>query len=391
MKQLLLLLFILPGLHAGSGTLQSYLSAVRSSNAAASIQAQTAAQAAKQGAQVQTEGILLNGELGYAADKESDRDALEYHLSFEKRLFLGDSDAYIDALKLSAEKQQTLKLNQLKTLVYEQYVSACTLQEKAGLLKDAQDRNIELTRLIGEGVKGGEFDRSALLRSELVVDELRLRIRELESGYFETIQMLRLYTGSTEEPLCQDLSFEITSQEGLEADALLYRSLESEIATMGALKAFHSTAVSELTLGIGYDNEMDLSRATLFMQIPLTQGSRRQSERQSAAQMKLAAQEKLLFAKAQIRAQLRSYAAAQENRQNTYVRLNDILIPTAYETSSLLLERFMGSEGSYLAYIDSQKALFDLLIKSIDIRAETLLAQARLYRTLGIDPQKDIK
>jgi len=391
MKQLLLLLLFLSGLHAGSGTLQSYLAAVKSSNAVTSLKAQTAAEAVLKGAQVQTDGLFLNGELAYAAEKESNRDAVEYHLSVEKRLFLGDNDAYIDALRLSAEKQQTLKLNRLKTLVYEQYVSACTLQEKTGLLKDAQERNIELTKLIDEGVKGGEFDRSALLRSELIVDELRLRIRELESRYFETLQTLQLYTNSTEEPLCQDLSFEIASQDDLEADSLFYQSLESEIATTGALKAFHSTAVSEVTLGIGYDNEIDLSRGTLFVQIPLTQGSRRQSEREAAAQMKLAAQEKLLFTKAQIGAQLRSYAAAQENRQTTYLRLNDILIPTAYETSSLLLERFMGSEGSYLAYIESQKVLFDLLIKSIDTRAETLLAQARLYRILGIDPQKDIK
>ena len=92
-----------------------------------------------------------------------------------------------------------------------------------------------------------------------------------------------------------------------------------------------------------------------------------------------------------MQAQIRSYKTAQQTRQNAYRRLNDILIPTAYETSVLLLERFMGSEGSYLAYIESQKTLFDLLIRGIDTRVDTLLAQARLYRTLGIDPQKDIK
>lgn len=391
MKLLFPFLLVYTALHAGSGTLQSYLAAVESSNAVNTIKAQTKAEAALQGTRVQTEGLLLNGELAYAAEKESDRDALEYHLSVEKRLFVGNSDAYIDALRLSSEKQQTLKLNQLKTLVYEQYISACTLQEKTGLLKDAKDRNIELTKLIDAGVKGGEFDRSALLRSELIVDELQLRIRELESRYFETLQTLQLYTKSEQEPLCQDLPFAISPQGDLEADSLLYQSLESEIASAGALRDFHSTTVSEVTVGIGYDNEMDVNRATLFMQIPLTQGSRRKSEREAAAQMKLAAQEKLVFAKAQIQAQLRSYTAAQQNRQNTYRRLNDTLIPAAYETSSLLLERFMGSEGSYLAYIESQKALFDLLIKGIDTRAETLLAQARLYRILGIDPQKDIK
>jgi len=371
--------------------LAAYLEAVESSNAANTLKAQSVSQAALQRSQVQSEGFLLNGELGYAAEKQSDRDAFEYHLSVEKRLFLGDSDAYADAIGLSSEKQQTLQLNQLKTVVYEYYINACTLQEKSGLLRDAQERNIELTKLIDEGVQGGEFDRSALLRSELVVDELQLRIRDLESQYYEALQTLQLYTKSSEEPLCQDLPFAITLKDGLEEDSLLYQYLESEIAATSALKNFRSSAIQEVTLGIGYDDEMDLTRGIVFVQIPLTQGSRRQSEREAASQAKLAAQEQLLFSRAQMQSQIRSYQMAQQTRQNAYQRLNDVLIPAAYESSVLLLERFMGSEGSYLEYIDSQKALFDLLIRGIETRADSLLAQARLYRTLGIDPQKDIK
>ena len=391
MKILLLFLLSLAGLNAGSMPLASYLTAVESSNTVNALNAQIAAQAALQRSQVQSEGFLLNGELGYTDEKKSDRDALEYHISVEKRLFIGNSGAYTDAIRLSSKTQQTLQLNRLRNVVYEHYVNACALQEKAGLLKDAQERNIELTKLIDEGVQGGEFDRSALLRSELIVDELRLRIRDLESRYYEALQTLQLYTLTDEEPLCQDLPFSVDLQNDLEADSLLYRYLESEIAASSALKAFHGTPIKEVSVGVGYDNEMDLTRGIVFMQIPLTQGSRRESEREAAAQSKLAAQQHLLFAKAEMQAQIRSYKTAQQTRQNAYRRLNDILIPTAYETSVLLLERFMGSEGSYLAYIESQKMLFDLLIRGIDARADTLLAQARLYRTLGIDPQKDIK
>lgn len=391
MKILLLLLLSLAVLNAGSMPLASYLTAVESSNTVNALNAQIAAQAALQRSQVQSEGFLLNGELGYAAEKQGNRDAFEYHISVEKRLLLGNSGNYADAIRLSSTTQQTLQLNRLRTVVYEHYINACALQEKAGLLKDAQERNIELTKLIDEGVRGGEFDRSALLRSELIVDELQLRIRELESRYYEALQTLQLYASQEQEPLCQDLPFDISIKDDLEADSLLYRYLESEIAASSALKAFHATALKEVSVGVGYDNEMDLSRGIVFMQIPLTQGSRRESEREAATQSKLAAQQQLLFAKAEMQAQIRSYKKAQQTRQKAYQRLNDILIPTAYETSVLLQERFMGSEGSYLAYIESQKALFDLLIRGIDTRADALLAKARLYRTLGIDPQKDIQ
>ncbi|MGB5965740.1 MAG: TolC family protein [Sulfurimonadaceae bacterium] len=391
MKIFSTLLLAVLGLHAGSLSLESYLATVESSNAVTALNAQAASKAASQRSQVQSEGFQLSGELGYATEKDTNRDEIEYHIAVEKQLFFGDSDAYLNALKLSSQKQQELQLNQLRTLVYEYYIKACAFQEKAGLLKDAQDRNNELTRLIDEGVKGGEFDRSALLRSELVVDDLQLRIHDLENQYYEAIQTLRLYTRGDEQPLCQDLPLEILITDNLEMDSTLYQYLESEISATSALKNFRSTAVQDITLGVGYDNEMDLSRAIVFMQIPLTQGSRRESEREAATKAKLAAQEQLLFSKAQIRSQTNTYTTTQQTRQKTLQRLNDVLIPKAYETSVLLLERFMGSEGSYLDYIESQKALFDLLLRGIDTRAEALLAQARIYRTLGIDPQKDIK
>jgi outer membrane protein TolC len=331
--------------------LDSYLSAVGSSYAVGALNAQSAAQAALQRSQVQSEGFLLNGEAGYASEKNGDRSKAEYHLSVEKRLLFGDSGAYADALKISSQKQQELQLYRLKTVVYEHYINACTLEEKAALLKDAQKRNIELTKLIDEGVKGGEFDQSALLRSELIVDELQLRISDLENRYFEALQSLRLYTRkeNSEEPFCQDLPSEIAITENPEQYSTLYRYLESEIAATSALQNFRAAAVEEIKLGVGYDNEIDLSRGIVFMQIPLTQGSRRSSEREAAAQAKLAAHQQLLFAKAQVESQIRTYTAAQQTRLNTFERLNDVLIPKAYESSALLLERFMGSEGSYLS------------------------------------------
>ena len=393
MKILSLLLLSILGVHAGSVPLASYLESVESSSAVGALNAQSEAQAALQRSQVQSEGVLLNGEVGYASEKNGDRSKAEYHVAVEKRFVFGDSDAYADALRISSQKQQELQLYQLKTVVYEHYINACTLKEKAGLLKDAQERNIELTKLIDEGVKGGEFDRSALLRSELIVDELQLRISDLENRYYEALQSLQLYTRKedSEEPFCQDLPSEITITENPEQYSTLYRYLESEITATSTLQNFRSTAVQDIKLGVGYDNEIDLSRGIVFVQIPLTQGSRRDSEREAATQAKLAAQQQLLFAKAQIEAQIRTYTAAQQTRKNTFDRLNDVLIPKAYESSVLLLERFMGSEGSYLSYIDSQKALFDLLIRGIDTRANALLAQAKLYRILGVDPQKDIK
>ncbi len=391
MKHLLLFLSLMSALKADTNTLQTYLNAVTSSPAAKTIIAQTSSENAKERIQGQSTGFFLNGELDYAAEKNSNRDAVEFHVSVEKQLILGDGDRYVDALGFSYENRKHFKVNQLKALVYEHYIDTCTYKEKAGLLEDAKERNIKLTQLIDEGVKGGEFDRSALLRSEVVVQKLQLRIRALHARYYEALQQLRLFTDKEGEPLCQDLPYGVTAIEDIESNALLYQYLKSEISTAQALENFQGTTLQNITVGVGYDNEIDLSRALLFMQIPLSKGSRQESAYEAAIEAKMAAQERLAFTKKQLQTQILAYTNTQDIRQENLKRLNDILIPKAYETSELLLARFMGSEGSYLAYIDSQTTLFDLLMQGIDTHADALRAEAKLYQTLGINPLKETK
>ncbi|WP_457744683.1 TolC family protein [Sulfurimonas sp.] len=391
MKLLTIFFSLLLGLQAASLPLSSYLKNVKFTNTIKSIDAQISAKRAIQSSQVQSGGYVFNGVLAYASSKNRNQDAFEYHASVQKQLLFGDSNNYINALKLSAKKRKELQANQIKAVVYKHYINTCRLQEKIEFLNDAKNRNIKLTKLIEDGVKGGEFDRSALLRSELIVERLELRIAELKSHYYESLQSLMLYSNKKAEPLCQDLLFEIPQVKVLEKDSLLYQSLEADITSSSSLQHFRSTMIPEATIGMGYDNEMDLSRSLVFIQIPLTKGSRRESQLEASIEAKLAAREKMLFAKEQIQTQLRTYKIMQEIRRKNFRRLNDKLIPKAYESSELLLERFKGSEGSYLAYIDSQTLLFDLLLQSVDIHAQALLAQAKLYQTLGIDPLKDTK
>ncbi len=373
-------------------SLSTFLKASETSDAAKALEAHTAMHFSAQRNSVLSDGFQLYGELDYASAKEDERNKIEYHVAVEKQLLLGDSDRYLDALTLSAKQQKMLKINQLKSIVFEHYINACTFEEKIDLLKDAQDRNIQLTMLIKEGVEGGEFDRSALLRSELVVDELELGIHKLKSQYKAARKRLHIYLKDRQgKPLCEDLPSGILLFDNLEENAVLYRQLESDIAATSAMKQFKSTTVQEMTLGIGYDNEMDVSRGLVFMQIPLTAGSRLENERESARLAELSARQQLMYVKTEMDAELNVYTKAQKTRRHTLRRLNNHLIPKAYEATVLLQERFMGSEGSYLAYIESQTMLFELLLRGVDTLSNALLAQARLYRTMGIDPQKDIK
>ena len=389
MKRLSLLLAAVMGVHAGTLPLQSYLEKIETSPLMRQYKAETGAGIALRRADVQTEGFKLYGELDYANEKDSDRDAVEFHVAVEKQLYFGDSDTFIDQLELSREKRETLKLNQLKNVIYRHYIEACSLDEQRGLINDMLERHTELTRLIKIGVEGGEFDRSSLLQSELIVGDLQLRIANFESDYYAAVQKLRLYTGRSEAPLCQDLAHEVPLEIDIREASLLYQSLEKEIETSEARYQFSDTLLKEMTIGAGYDNEIDIDRGLLYLQIPITQGDRRASERESARQAKLAADEALLFESQKIETLYESYKRAQRTRAERLRRLRDDLIPKAYESAVLLQERFLGSEGSYLEYIQGQKYLFDLLIRDIQTHADMLLAEATFYEQLGIDIQKD--
>ena len=391
MKNIWLLCVAAMSLQAGELSLNNYLEDIDNQPMMQQYKAQNSAEIALQRASVQTEGFRFNGELDYANEKNSNRDAVEFHLAVEKKLFFGDSDNFIDHLDLSKITQETLRLNQLKDSVYEAYINACSLREQRGLINDMLDRHTELTRLISIGVEGGEFDRSSLLQSELIVGDLELRIANLESGYYEALQKLNLYSGKAEEPLCQDLAHEVTFKIDIQKDSLLYQSLETQIKTSDARYSFNDTLLKDITVGVGYDNEIDINRGLVYVQIPLTQGSRRASVRESARQGKLAAQEALNFQTQKMNALQRSYIKAQTTRKERLSRLRDILIPKAYESAVLLQERFLGSEGSYLEYIQGQKYLFELLIRDIQTHADMLRAEAKYYRQLGIDPQEEKK
>ncbi|MDQ1340087.1 MAG: hypothetical protein QG567_1244 [Campylobacterota bacterium] len=391
----LILLYILSSLlalHAQSVSLQVFLESAKFSEAAKALEMQSAVKTSAERSEVLSGGFLLNGEIGNASAKNINRDKLEYHVSVEKNILLGNNDAYLKALNLSLDQQKTLQINRLKNIVSEHYIKACSFKEKINLLNDAKNRSLELTALIQEGVAGGEFDLSSLLRSELSADELQLNIDALKSNYSESLNMLYAYTqNDSDEPLCRDLEYEITLSDDLAEHSILYAQLESEIKTASALNKFRSNTMQDITLGVGYDDETDLTRATVFLKIPLSAGDRLENERETARLSQLNAQQQLLFTKKEMHSQIHAYMVAQETRSATLKRLNDVLILRAYQTAVLLKERFIGSEGTYLEYIDSENTLFSLLIRSVDTATESLLAKAKLYYTLGIDPQKDIK
>jgi len=369
-------------------SLQQLLDAAAHSDAAQSQQYTAQAAMLKQRGELMTDGPNLYAAGGYANAKDGSDKGFEYHVALEKP-FRTASTQNIEQL-LGNGKEITVRLNlaRLQNGIYGDYVDACTMQEELWLLEDAKSRGVQMETLIRTGMEGGEFDRSAWLRSRLNVQTLTLQTDELRSRYDGTTRRLAAVTQlDASDLLCSDLPDTVTlpPQQRFEAAPLLLQ-LENALSRANAMKTYRDTWLQEITIGAGYDDEIDLQRGIVYANIPLGGGSRRDAEREAARQSALAANAQLQTMRASVTAQIAAFTSAQQTRLSNLRRLNDELIPEAYETTDLLQERFMGSEASYLEYIDSQKALFALLMEGVRLRASALKAEAELFADLGIAP-----
>ncbi|HHH72745.1 MAG TPA: TolC family protein [Sulfuricurvum sp.] len=392
MKHYLLQLFTCTLLLAEPLDLATLFHHTANSHALKARQADVNARYLQQSAAILPDTASLGIESGYADAKTSSNNAVECHVTIEKPLLLADTDHLFSLLKDQNKIEKTLEHARLANATYAAYIDACELQEELWLLQDALARGEQMTRLIHTGMRGGEFDKSAWLRSRLNVRSLTANISTLESRYRQTLLTLGAQTQLTVDTLsCSDLPDTITVPPAERFDnAPLMQSLEKSAASADAFRRFSDTAVPAVTLGAGYDNEMDLQRGIVYAAIPLG-GARRDTVREAARARALAAHESLQAMHAQLRAKIDAFLTVQQTRKRNLQQLNDIRIPEAYEATVLLEARFKGSEASYLEYIDSQKTLFSLLEEGVRLRARALRDEAALLADLGLFPtiQKD--
>ncbi|WP_345985581.1 hypothetical protein WCX49_00250 [Sulfurimonas sp. HSL-1656] len=375
-------------LSAAPVSLQTFLDASAHSDAARAGQYAAESYTLQQRSELLTDGPSLNAQAGYTDAKSVSKSAMEYHVSVEKPFRTAGTGRLERLLDNGTGLSSALQTARLQNRVYTYYIDACTLQEELWLLQDAKTRGVQMEALIRTGMEGGEFDRSAWLRSRLNVETLTLQIDDLNSRYEETFRLLQA-TAQTEAEslLCHDLPDTIAlPSETLLADAPLLHLLENRHGSAKALASYRNSWLQEVTLAAGYDDEMDVQRANLYVSLPLGLGSRRANDREAAHRDALAAGAELRAIRSELDARVAAFTAAQQTRQQNLKRLNDEMIPEAYETTVLLEERFMGSEASYLEYIDSQKMLFALLMQGVQLRADALKAEAGLFADLGITP-----
>lgn len=394
MKYLLLLaIFVFsPLLYADKSDLQTYLNAVENTDALKSqFQLIESKNLSRQNA-VLADGYQFIAQLGRASSKVDNKDSYEYSLAIQKPILFGSDENYLHTLEFSADTEKKLQLYKLQNYLYKKYISSCMLQEKIAVLKDEKIQNEDISKLMKLSVQAGELDMSALLRSELRSDNLKLKTQRLKDKYEQSLQELNLFSNHIDEPQCNDISFELStrSKELLEK-SILYKLIAQETQTNKALHEFKNRTFQKMNIGIAYDNEVDLTRSSVYIQLPLSLSQKNSNTIEALKLKQLSSASNQIFLQRKLEKEIALYELRKKNALKNLHYINDTLVLKAYKSAELMKERFKGGEANYLEFINSQTLLFALLINAIETKESALLQEATLYEKLGISPLKETK
>lgn len=394
MKYLLLLaIFVFsPMLYADKSDLQTYLNAVENTDALKSQFQLIESKSLSRQNSVLADGYQFIAQLGRASSKIDNKDSYEYSLAIEKPILFGSDENYLHTLELSVDTEKKLQLYKLQNYLYKKYISSCMLQEKIAVLKDEKIQNEDISQLMKLSVEAGELDMSALLRSELRSDNLKLKTQRLEDKYKQSLQELNLFSNSMNEPQCNDISFELsTNSNKLLEKSLLYKLIAQETQTNKALHEFKDRTFQKMNIGIVYDNEVDITRSSVYIQLPLSLSQKNSNTIEALKLKQLSSASNQIFLQRKLEKEIALYKLRKKNTLKNLHYINDTLVLKAYKSAELMKERFKGGEANYLEFINSQTLLFELLINAIETKESALLQEATLYEQLGISPLKETK
>lgn len=394
MKYLLLLaIFVFsPLLYADKSDLQTYLNAVENTDALKSQFQLIESKSLSRQNSVLADGYQFIAQLGRASSKIDNKDSYEYSLAIEKPILFGSDENYLHTLELSVDTEKKLQLYKLQNYLYKKYISSCMLQEKIAVLKDEKIQNEDISQLMKLSVEAGELDMSALLRSELRSDNLKLKTQRLEDKYKQSLQELNLFSNSMNEPQCNDISFELsTNSNKLLEKSLLYKLIAQETQTNKALHEFKDRTFQKMNIGIVYDNEVDITRSSVYIQLPLSLSQKNSNTIEALKLKQLSSASNQIFLQRKLEKEIALYKLRKKNTLKNLHYINDTLVLKAYKSAELMKERFKGGEANYLEFINSQTLLFELLINAIETKESALLQEATLYEKLGISPLKETK
>jgi hypothetical protein len=340
-------------------------------------------------ASVYEDGWRVGGDFTYADLKDGSDSDTEYSVSIGKDFMLSGSK--IEAL-LKEEKSYTKMLkeiekNRIKARLWNLYGSYCitmkALQAKGelGVIYD------EMNKYIDKGVRFGEFDASKSIMAYLALENLYLKISELDSklqDYQSQIEAIVPFDGQFE---CHRLKPDFNKLFNPKYSAL-WPMLEGKVNSAKKMVTLSNNRTQTLSVDGSYVDEMDTRRYVLSLSIPLAFGYKNEAERASAMHTYASALHEL-------KAFQKRYAQdtkALKTRLYIYKNhVSDTESSIKLSTDKLISQskmRFKAGEESFISMLKSAEIKLQMIETIIELKTKRHESVANYLYNYAIDPQK---
>ncbi|MDD2566771.1 MAG: TolC family protein [Thiovulaceae bacterium] len=389
MKKKIVFLLLLPfGLQATS--LDEILANAQKSHYVETLKQNDLALNAQIKAQAAFEPLELN--LGIAHAKNPDENGAEYALGISQSLaypLAGNAkDTQVSEFSAASQKETEYKTNLFLLEISEQYYMACTSIERLGILKELLSQQEERLVQLEEAYAVGEISKRELLVHRLDLVSLRQEIR----SYERESQAKRELLGETVDFMevgalaCSDLREPraLESLQNFEGHARL-QAITHRINAANASYAMQDTLLGSLGYALSYEKELDTTRYSFALSIPLGGTSRQKEQnRLEALHTTQSHREELSLLEIQTAHAIQTLSLKIETLVQEYKTMYEEIIPLSQELLDLEKLSYAQGESALLEYLDAGRSYKSHLLQGMQIKQEYYEALFALYKKADV-------
>ncbi len=339
------------------------------------------------------DGWSVEGAYSYAEFKDGSDSGNEYGLSIGKEFMLQSSKttALLKNAQNYNEIAKKIKLNELRALLLKLYGNYCITMDALQAKGELAVVYESVQEQIDKGVEFGEFDSSKSIMAHLTNANLNLEISRLESeleNYEAQIRSIVEFDGHFE---CQKMGVDFARLFETKR-SLLSELLLSKKSVAHAQMNLASSNIQKLSAQAGYSDELDTTRYTFNVAIPLNFGSKKYESMRAAALQNYSAASYELEAFAQrytneskaLKRQLKIYKKYVKDIERSITKASGKLIAQSKE-------RFAAGEDSLIELLKATETKLQMIDTILKLKLQRHEAVTGYLNKYAIDPQGVMK
>ncbi|MEN8302663.1 MAG: TolC family protein [Campylobacterota bacterium] len=390
MKHGLFLVFFI-SVYANAYNLHEIKESLKSNNKTKSVELKRDSEIAKSSLLNSYEAPALGASVSHA--KAADDSGLEYSIGISQTITTpfsySSKDRAVRQTSMAITQEAKHQLHVIELDVSSKYYAACTSREIHNKSTQLFLEQSLRYRQIERAYELGEISKKDLLFNKLDLSKLRQNINGYELVYLEDFSSLQesVDTLKIDDISCDDLLAPTANIELKEIDEHSeLKTLEYKKSASKALYDTHDSAIQSIGYELLYEEELDTSRYTAGISIPLGAVSSEQE-----------------MLKAEMLSMSSSYQAEKESMKNEILNnsqklkskleliyfelriLKDEILPLNEELLKLSKSALQEGEGTVMEYIDASRSYSENLLGMLELKKTYYYELFELYKIADME------